>query len=114
MVGLNDFKLLAYGRHFRIAPGRRLVIGRFKGENEPLEKLCTDEDLRFEMAGMTGPTGLGRGVFSRDDIRKAAALLARYSRARELTQAEVRVTVNGAAETVVVRPATDDECNAFR
>lgn len=113
-ISLNDFKLLAYGRHFRINPSARLIVGRFKGENDSIEKLVEEGDIKIELAEITGPTALGRGVFAEEDIQKIASITARYSRDREKESTLVKIEKEGAVNTVKVKPASEKECNRLR
>lgn len=113
-ISLNDFKLLAYGRHFRISPKSRIIVGRYKGENDIIEKLFKNDDIRFEMAEITGPVGLGRGDFSKDDMHKAASLLARYSKDRNKSSVVVSIVREGITENISVKPAHDDLSNKCR
>ena len=113
-MSLNDFKLLAYGRHFRINPNSRLVVGRFKGENDIIEKLFEEGDIKFELAEITGPTALGRGVFTEGDVQKAASIVARYSRDREKESTLVKIEKQGVESIIRVKPASEEECDKLR
>lgn len=112
-IGLNDFKLLAYGRHFRISSESRLIVGRKEVENTIIEQLFKDNDIRFEMNKITGPLGLGRGAFTEDDICKAASILARYSRVRGKSSTSVKVIRNNVKSMITITPATEDFCNEY-
>lgn len=113
-ISLSDFKLLAYGRHFRINPKSSLIVGRFMGENDIIEKLFEEGDFKFEMAEITGPIGLGRGVFTEDDIQKAASMVARYSRVRGKESTVVKIEKEGVVRNIKVKPAPDKDCNKMR
>jgi tRNA U34 2-thiouridine synthase MnmA/TrmU len=54
-------ELLKVGRHFRLADGSRVVVGRRHEDNLRLEKLLQPGDVRLEADRMPGPTGLLRG-----------------------------------------------------
>ncbi len=112
---LGDFKLLAFGRHFRLGDRVRLVIGRTYSENLYLEKLTGSEDFRIIMADTPGPTGIVRGPATDEDLKTAASLVARYSKERE--QSEVRVRLEDAARKTTVYtvvPASEELCTALR
>lgn len=113
-ITLNDFKLLAYGRHFRINPEPRLIVGRFKGENDIIEKLFEEGDIKIGLAEITGPIGLGRGVFAEDDIQKAASIVARYSRDRVKDSTLVKIEKEGVVRNIKVKPTCDEDCNKLR
>lgn len=113
-ISLNDFKLLAYGRHFRINPSPRLIVGRYKGENDIIEKLFEEGDIKIELAEITGPTALGRGVFTEDNIQKAASIVARYSRDRGEISTLVKIEKEGVVRNIKVKPAFDEDCEKLR
>ena len=111
---LLDFKLLAYGRHFRINPAAKLIIGRNDGENGILIKLTRPDDTTLVMKDVLGPYGLIRGSVSDDEVRMACSIFCKYSRMRDAQTANVTV-VRHAAETVLtVAPLTEEECGRFR
>jgi tRNA U34 2-thiouridine synthase MnmA/TrmU len=111
---LSDFKLLAYGRHFRIGESLRLVVGRDHGENELLEKLALPGDCLMSMDGMEGPLAIARGETTDENIKTSASIVARYSRARESAAARVMVQTGPENRIVGVRPADDALCDRCR
>ncbi len=83
--GLDDVKgiqLLKVGRHFRLESGRKVVVGRNEGENERLERHCSERDLILEPMDIPGPTVIIPGGAGREDLMQAARLCARYSDAK--------------------------------
>jgi tRNA U34 2-thiouridine synthase MnmA/TrmU len=76
---LNDVKLLKVGRHFRLSPETKLVVGRDKEENRRLSNLAQAGDLSFYPKKIKGPTGIGRGIFDADQLAIASSVVARYS-----------------------------------
>lgn len=110
---LEDFRLIAWGRHFVIGDRCQLVVARDSEENDVLERIVSGEDLVFDLADVPGPMGIGRGRFSNDDILTAAAFVARYSRARNDAAVNVRV-YGGTCESrvVTVSPADPALCEA--
>jgi tRNA-uridine 2-sulfurtransferase len=113
---LTDFKLLAFGRHFRISREARLVIARDDGENTVLEKLLCPDDYCLTMADVLGPLGILRatGPARREELEKACSLIARYSKARSTGEARVAVSRNGTASAMTIHPAREEECEACR
>ncbi len=110
---LEDFKLIAYGRHFFLNERCRLVIARDSAENDILEKIISDEDVVFDLAEIPGPMGVGRGQFSASGINDAAAFVARFSRARNDAQVRVKVyRKTGWSTIVTVKPADPARCEA--
>lgn len=75
---LSNIGLLKVGRHFRVTPKFKLVIGRNEAENNRLLGLLEDKDLYLEPTEVPGPSGLGRGIFNKKDILKSAQIVASY------------------------------------
>ena len=78
LPSLGDMDLLQVGRHFRLSPGVKLVVGRKEGENAVIQSLATSRDLLLMPRGFSGPTGLLVGDEPKGELRMAASLLARY------------------------------------
>ena len=77
---LNDVALLRVGRHFRIGPGLKIVLGRDAAENETLRGHNGPGRQVLEPLTFSGPTALICGHFD-DAIRlEAARLIVQYSR----------------------------------
>ncbi len=78
LPSLRDVKLLKVGRHFRLSPGVKLVVGRREGENTVVKSLATARDILLEPKGFPGPTGLLIGEEPQVELARAASLLGRY------------------------------------
>lgn len=87
---LNDVQLLKMGRHFRLSSRFKVVIGRFEEENKRLERIAREEDYLFQVKNFPGPLVIGRGKPGKKEVRSAASLTARYSKAKE--EDKVKVT----------------------
>jgi tRNA U34 2-thiouridine synthase MnmA/TrmU len=77
--GLNDVQLLKVGRHFRLAPDAKAIVGRNHQENERLSALAHADDVLFEVQDWGSPTTLLRGEGGAAEYRLAAAITTRYS-----------------------------------
>ena len=79
--GLNEVSLLKVGRHFRLSPETKLVVGRDEGENRRIQLLAAGEDLLFEAKDVSGPISLLRcsGEAGEGAAEVAASITARYS-----------------------------------
>jgi hypothetical protein len=78
-VTVGEIDLLKVGRHFRLSPSSKMVVGRNEKENRRLARLAREGDLLFEpIEGVNGPLGLGRRELSKEEIQKGAGLVARY------------------------------------
>jgi len=109
-----DVELLKVGRHFRLADGTRIVVGRNEEDNGFLERLFQGGDIRLEAAAIPGPTTLVRGDANDENLRTAAALTLRYTKAARGTAQPVAVTpVGGEACTLEAVPADDGEVHRW-
>ncbi len=85
----EDMLLLKVGRHFRLATGTKVVIGRDASENAFLEGFTADRWV-LQAIDHGSPLTLVEGEASADDLELAAAMTARYSQGREEAQVRVR------------------------
>jgi tRNA-specific 2-thiouridylase len=108
---LNDVHLLKLGRHLRLSPKLKLVVGRKEEENRKIETFSQEGDILLKLARHPGPLSLLRGEAGETEIEKAAAVTARYSKAKALEKVEViynRVEMNG-DQSLSVTPISDKE-----
>jgi tRNA-specific 2-thiouridylase len=110
--GLTDFKLLAYGRHFRLSPRVRLIVSRRDSENIFIYSLRQPGDRVLTMADTPGPVAVLRGAAEESQVLEAAAIISRYCRERGKAQANVTIATGDTSIVVTVSPATAEECAA--
>jgi hypothetical protein len=106
---IRELELLKLGRHFRIGPGARLVVGRNRGENEAMRALCQDVDILLSCRGIPGPTAVLLGHAPAETLERAAAVTAAYSdtAGRGSCQVEIRQGSKMDVLDVGVRDKTD-------
>ncbi|MCX7918057.1 MAG: hypothetical protein N3A72_00325 [bacterium] len=120
---LNDIKLLKYGRHFRLSPSIKLIVGRNQTDNEQIQRLTLPTDEVFEVLGTGSPFSVLR--FYNDitenrngTIELAASICARYSDLKN--EPTVKVSYRkGASEAdnwveISVKPMADSKINSYR
>lgn len=77
---LENIQLLKIGRHFRLGPKAKLIVGRNKDENNRLLNMATPGDVFFDAKGIPGPIGLLRGErINRRLLDSSADVVSRYS-----------------------------------
>lgn len=76
---VNDVRLLKTGRHFRLSPRGKLVVGRNREENDKLLNQAGKDDLCFRPVKVKGPVGIGKGIFDEENLHMASRIIARYS-----------------------------------
>jgi len=111
---LADFKLLAYGRYFKINPNLRFVVARDDAENDVMEKLLLPDDFCLTMTDVLGPLGILRGAASQDELEIACRIMARYSKMRSQPLARISVSRNGSISIIAASPAGEEECVKYR
>jgi tRNA-specific 2-thiouridylase len=99
--------LLSVGRHFRLSPTVKIVVGRRKAENEYLERAWAGEWLLFPVE-VPGPTVLVRGNATDDDLSMAAAFVARYGDAKDAARTLVTARRGGEERTFTASPVPGD------
>jgi predicted ribosome quality control (RQC) complex YloA/Tae2 family protein len=106
---LNDVHLLKIGRHFRLNPRLKLVVGRNEDENQKIQTFSRNEDLLFKVVQYPGPLSLLRGEASPEAIETSAEVTLRYSKGKELGKSEVTFGKPGedAHQTITVSPVSE-------
>jgi predicted ribosome quality control (RQC) complex YloA/Tae2 family protein len=95
----RDLDLLKWGRHFRVTPDLKVIVGRDQRDNEALEMLVRPGDVVLKVELYPGPLVLIPQAPVEVDLTLAAVLCASYSDAP--LGAMVAVLVEGRqAETV--------------
>ena len=79
---VRDIELLKIGRHFRIGPGTKLVIGRKEDENDIIGTSAREDDLLITTPSVPGPSALLMGEITQLTEGLAAVLTVSYSDAK--------------------------------
>jgi tRNA-uridine 2-sulfurtransferase len=86
---VNDVHLLKVGRHFRLSPSVKLVVGRNEEENQKIGTFSQEGDLMLNILHHPGPLSLLRGKGDPSEMEAAASITVRYSKAKDLDKVEV-------------------------
>ncbi len=103
----DDVVLLSTGRHFRLSPRAKLVVGRTEVENALLERYVEGR-ARLEARDVLGPVAVVEGEPTWEERLLAAAIVARYGKGRELPEVVVEWREGALVETYPVRPERDE------
>lgn len=120
---LNDIKLLKVGRHFRLSPLAKLIVGRNQTDNEQILRLAQSADSQFEVLNTGSPfcllrvyNGLNSGL--NGYIGLSASICARYSDLRNEPKVKVayRKTQTESKEfnEIIVEPISETILSRFR
>ena len=113
---LNDVHLLKIGRHFRLSPSIKLVVGRNEDDNQKIQAFSQDGDLLMMALGTPGPLALLRGGTGSEEIEKAAAITVRYGKAKDMKNVEVQYRRVGedTDRSLWISPVSDGEIKECR
>jgi tRNA U34 2-thiouridine synthase MnmA/TrmU len=103
----EDIVLLSTGRHFRLSPRAKLVVGRTEVENALLEH-HVEGRARLEAKGVLGPLALVEGEPTWEERLLAAAIVARYGKGKDLPKVEIEWREGDLVETYEVAPEPDE------
>jgi len=106
-LDVDNVELLKVGRHFRLSPSAKLVVGRNEKENDRLLSFADNKDLLFEPVDLPGPVALGRGSFSKNEKQLACSIVSRYTSPD--ADCQVRVKMRAQGEVIVDAFRISDE-----
>jgi tRNA-uridine 2-sulfurtransferase len=106
-IAKDDVVLLSTGRHFRLSPRAKLVVGRTEVENALLEHHVPGRS-RLEARGVLGPIAVVEGVPTWEERMLAARIVARYGKGKDLPRVAVEWREGDLVETYEVEPERDD------
>lgn len=112
-ITFNDILLLKIGRHFRFGKNK-IIVGRNKLENDTLLRLKGKWDYIFNVPNYGSPITLLQGPKTKEAIKAAASLTARYSDAKTEPQVLVNYGRNSLENSIVVKPYSDEEASKLR
>lgn len=108
----QEIEVYKLGRHFILDGNILLVVGRNHAENERLQTVATESDYLLKVIDRPGPLALFRSpsLPSPNELEYAAAIVARYSDAKNETQAEVKVfqTRSEQFSTLIIAPLSPE------
>ncbi|MBF0518973.1 MAG: hypothetical protein HQK92_04540 [Nitrospirae bacterium] len=115
-ASIRDISLLQIGRHFRLTPTCKAVVGRNESENEKIELLINSDSVLFTVTDVGSPTtilGDKDNTVTADLIRLTASITARYSDAKKEKEVEVVYwgKING---KITVNPANPYVAESYR
>jgi hypothetical protein len=76
---MTDLNLLKVGRHLRLTPALKVIVGRKREDNERIRALAKPGSVLFMPSGFRGPTAIVRGTLDGDSEIIIGRIIARYS-----------------------------------
>ncbi len=113
-LNLRSINLLRFGRHLRLSPEVKIIIGKDGAENEQLRKLAASDDFLLESIGVSGPVTLYLGPENEDLLKLAAAATAGYaSLPPEMEEVRVGVRAGQLTRELTVRPMPREKIREY-
>ena len=112
-LSMDDVYVLGVGRHFRLSPQLRIVVGRDEVENAFLEYYGKTH-WSARAADCTGPTVIVMGEMDEPRAATVAAVVARYCKARDQASVRVEFQRNGESRTIDAAPLADAALDEMR
>ncbi|MEE9268655.1 MAG: thiamine biosynthesis protein [Candidatus Krumholzibacteria bacterium] len=109
----EDIFVLGVGRHFRLSPRTKVVVGRDEIENNFLWHYKHDH-WSVSVSGFAGPTAIVMGELPEADLPVIAAVVARYSDGKQEPVVEVNFRRGEEMRTVLASPAVDEVVEKHR
>jgi len=106
--------LLRVGRHFRLSPTAKGIVGRNERENMFLKSLAEEADLLLEAEGVMGPTALFRGQPAEEDLVLLSRLVVRYADAPRDKSVTVAARGRGTERRFAVTGLPEEEVAVYR
>ena len=99
----EELHLLKYGRHFRLNPQTKLIVGRTQKDNENILKYHNPQtDTLIDVKDHSSPLALIPGGASKEATYLAGCICVGYSKASNLTPIDVVVTTPQGQQTIQV------------
>jgi tRNA-specific 2-thiouridylase len=109
----ESLEILKYGRHFRLSPDAKLVVGRDEKDNARLEGFKKGR-IVFRTVDKVGPLALLEGKPGPAEIETAARITARYSKEKYSESVRIDIIRNDNITQVTAEPLPDSEIENFR
>lgn len=113
-LDMTDINLLRFGRHFRVGPDCKIIVGRNQDDNEKIMSYADRTDYLLIITHYPGPIALIKSSNPEHYLKTAASLCARYSQARSHCAVSVdifqgNVEKESHLSTIEIKPALEDE-----
>ena len=103
---MDDVMLLKIGRHFRVSPDVKVVMGREEGENKFLGRYAPGR-WKLEAKNVTGPTTLVEGMPTDEELRQIAGMTVRYAGSK--ADSDTPVSCHYEETEITLEPAQIDD-----
>ncbi len=111
---LRDFRLLKTGRHFRIGPESKAIMGRSEADNNLLEQLRQQGEAALTWLDGNTPVAIIVGSQEDDFYNLSARILLRYTKAEPGSECRIELRTNDSKQVFsVVNNMTPEDVNKY-
>lgn len=97
-LNLRDFRLLKTGRHFRLTPKSKAIMGRSEADNNHLENIRQPGEAALTWLDGNTPVAIVIGAQDDDIFRLSARIMLRYTKAEPGAECRIELRLNGSKE----------------
>jgi hypothetical protein len=108
-LNLRDFRLLKLGRHFRISPRTKVIVGRDEPENDLLERAVEHGEATVRWMEGGSPLGVLLGDVDEAMLETAAKIVLRYTKAEMGRECSVVTVIDGNERNIRVTNEFDEQ-----
>jgi tRNA U34 2-thiouridine synthase MnmA/TrmU len=111
---IQALDLLKFGRHMRLNPQVKLIVGRTQKENEQIHNcIDTRKVTLIKAVRQAGPTVVLTGDAPKEILFLAGAICVGYGKSTDDAPASVHIMKNGKKEQLTVLPVLPNEASRF-
>lgn len=94
----RDFRLLKTGRHFRISPVSKAIMGRSEGDNDQLESIRQPGEAALTWLDGNTPVAIIVGAQDETNFKLSARIMLRYTKAEPGSECRIELRLNDSKE----------------
>jgi tRNA U34 2-thiouridine synthase MnmA/TrmU len=114
LIATTDLEQLKYGRHFRLDETTKIIVGRTQKENQQIRALHDpDQEVVLKVKDSPGPTVVVAGPPSADNLARAAAICAGYSKASREAEVDVLAATPEGPQILRVAPILPSDVHSI-
>ena len=110
----EDLNILRIGRHFRLDPATKVIVGRDENDNKSLMQYKKPHYVHLEAVETGSPVTFVIGNTSDENVKKAAMITARYCSSKHLPEIKISEYETDSPRTFIVPPASDQDLQYIR
>jgi tRNA-specific 2-thiouridylase len=107
-LDLRDCRLLKLGRHFRVGPRTKVIVGRDEADNNLLESAVQPGEAALRWLEGGSPLGVVMGTVDEAGLVTAARIVLRYTKAEPGQECVVKIIVDGNERIIKVTNVFDE------